>query len=510
MYGDVRTPAFIPDHAVDARGLATAAIQRAIDACAAARGGTVYIPPGDYLTGTLRLRDNVTLYLEAGATLRGSAQMADYELPHLIVAEEATDVGIAGPGRIDGQGDTFWEKLESVPDELEARKLFGGWAPMFAYRTKERPVALLLFRRCRNVRIEKVQIENSPNWTVHLLACRSAWVRGVRIRSPLHGYTSDGIDINACQDVMISDCDITVADDAVCLKNNNAQGLKRPCRNVTVTNCILKTTCNAFKIGTETQDDFENILFTNSVIDSAEEYGPICGVTLESVDGGAVRGIVVSNLVMHGVRAPLFLRLGNRGRGQEKRVPGRLEDIVIDNIVADGTSITPSITGLPGHAVRNVSLSNVRISTRGGGKAELARREIPEEAAAYPEASMFGLLPAYGLYCRHVEGLTLRNIAVQCEQADERPLLVCDDVAHLHAEALHAQREANGSPMARLTQVRHAFFRSLAPAPGTHTCLEVTGAETADIRLAGIWGGEVPSPVAAGEDVPQDAIRVEN
>lgn len=421
----------------DGKTMATAGIQSAIDACAAAGGGIAYLPPGNYLSGTLRLKSNVTLYLEAGAILTGSTRIEDYNPPHLIVAEEAVNVSIAGPGRIDGQGQAFWEKRDIVPEELERRKVFGGWAPMFAYRPKKCPDSLLLFKRCTNVRIEHVHIENSPSWTVHLLACDHAGVQGVRIHSPPYGYNSDGIDINACQDVMISQCDISVADDAICLKNNNAWGLKRPVRNIAVTNCILKTTCNAFKIGTESMDNFENIVFSNSVVAAAEEYGPICGVALESVDGGTTRGICVSNIVMHGARAPFFLRLGKRNQYQPDAPPGCLQDVIIDNIMAIGASVTPSITGLPGHDVRNVSISNIRINTRGGGKAELADREIPEEASAYPEATMFGLLPAYGLYCRHVDGLMLRNFAVECEQSDERPLLVCDDVKHLDADRIN-------------------------------------------------------------------------
>ena len=248
----------------DGKAKDTGAIQKAIDACFAARGGVVYLPPGDYLSGTIVLKSNVTLWLEAGATLWGSKQIADYNPRSLVFAREATNVGVAGPGTIDGNGEAYWVKQDTYLIfpylKLDYKERLG-WGDILHHWWKplNRPEPMLGFVDCKNVRIEDVSLRNAPGCTVRPMACDNVLVRGVTIWNPYHGPNTDGIDPTCCRDVLISDCNICTGDDAICLKSAAEYGIKRPSRNITVTNCIISTTCNAFKIGTGTQDDFENI-----------------------------------------------------------------------------------------------------------------------------------------------------------------------------------------------------------------------------------------------------------
>lgn len=475
--------------AADGKTLATPVIQKAIDACSAAGGGTVYFPAGTYLTGTIVLKDGVTLYLDAGAVLLGSPRMADYAPKNLVTAKDARNIGLAGPGAIDGQGPAFWVKRPEADVLKSSRRKFS-WVPTFAYdHPKPSPGHILHFENCTGVRVSDVTLRNSESWTFHLLACDDVAVRGVRIRNPLHGPNTDGIDMNACSNVTISDCDIYTADDAICLKNEVNRYADRPCRNITVTNCILTTACNAFKIGTGTRGDFQNIVFSNSVLKAGlpaeewakaaaatvdpEHYGnalaPLAGIAIETVDGGHVRGVAVSNIVMQGVRAPIFIRLGNRGgQGADKAakpVPGTLQDVVISNVIAYGASTASSVTGLPGHMVRNVTLQNIRVTTLGGGTKELAAKVLDEREKAYPESTMWGPMPMFGLFARHVEGLTLRDVRIVCERPDETPLFVADDVVRLRVSDLETDSNAKAPSLVRLVNCRDTVLRD-TPADG--------------------------------------------
>lgn len=411
----------------DGKTLTTAAMQKAIDACTASGGGRVYVPPGTYLIGTIVLRDNVELYLESGATLKGSDKVADYH-EFLIRADKAHNVSIAGRGTIDGSGQAFWEKRKDTVGEFERLRKIGAWVPAFETIPKPRPEMMIRFTQCENVSMTGVRLENSPGWAVHPLACDNVLIDGITIRNPYYGSNTDGIDVDACCDVRISNCDIRAGDDAIVLKNTNNGGLKRTEKNVVVTNCVLDTTCNAFKIGTETTADFENIVFSNSTVSARNEFGPISGISIEMVDGGHLSNVNVSNIAMSGARCPIFIRLGNRGRGQEKPTTGTLKNVSISQVTASHATFPCVIAGLPGHSIENVFLSGVSVTTSGGGSKEAIPAVVPEEPEKYPEPFMFGLLPAYGFYCRHVNDLTLDECFVRCEKEDTRELVTLDDV----------------------------------------------------------------------------------
>jgi polygalacturonase len=513
----------------DGKTLCTAAVQRAIDACGQAGGGTVYVPPGTFLTGTLFLRSNVTLYLEAGATLLGSARIEDYAPQHVLFAKGAQNIALAGPGTVDGQGHAFWEKLDALQEGAKRRLKFA-WVPPHRYRHPNNPpVNLIKLEGCTGVKIRDLTLRNSESWTLHLLGCDDVVIDGLRIRNPLHGPNTDGIDLQACQSVHISNCDIYTADDAIVLKNRSRDYL-RPCKNITVTNCILTTTCNGFKIGTESFSDFENIVFSNSVIKAGlpdeelareaattidpDHYGnalaPLSGVAVETVDGARLRGVSVNNVVMQDVRAPIFVRLAHRGinpvnRG-EKAQPGTLEDVSISNITAHRASCASSITGISGHLVRNVTVTNLRVTNIGGGTRDLAGRELPENESSYPEATAWGQMPCHGLFVRHVAGLLLRNLRFLTEKLDARPALICHDVADLRVDGLELDQEVAADWLIELRDVREAVFRNTIPPRGTRTWVRVAGAKSQGILLLPDALRDVQKPLQLGDGVPADAV----
>ena len=497
--------------------LDTAAINRAIDACHAAGGGVVYMPPGVYLSGTVVLKSNVTLYLEAGATLLGSKNIGDYSShggppekgdanqKHLIFARDAENVGLAGPGRIDGQGPAFW-----IPSGRRVPPPEESWRDVATYDWKplDRASPLLEFVACRHLRIEDVRIENASGWTLRPINCDTVTIRGISIRNPVIGPNTDGIDPTGCRNVFISDCLIDTGDDAICLKSENPYGGDvRVSRNVTITNCVLTCCCNGLKFGTATRGGFENVTFSNSVIFN-ERVDPkarvISGIAVEMVDGGWLEGVVVSNVRMQNVRTPIFIRRGIR-RARADGTPGTLRGVMIENVHATGSLLTSSITGLPGFDVEDVTLSNIRIDSEEGGAAEWVERAIPEQPASYPEARMFGRLPAYGLYCRHVTGLRLKGVEFRAAESEARPALVCDDVRSLDVDGLRASAVAGVQPVMKLVQTEGAFLRGCT-APQTSAFLAVHGGRSARIALAASDLTRARIPVSLHAGAPPAAV----
>lgn len=479
----------------DGKSLDSPSINRAISACAAAGGGVVYVPPGSYLSGTVVLQSNVTLYLEAGATILGSKNLADYspkEGPrlkgdanqkHLIFARDAQNVGLAGPGRIDGQGSAFW-----VPSGRTPPPPAESWRDVATYDWKplDRPSPLLEFYNCTNLRIEDVRIENASGWTLRPIQCENVFLRGLTIKNPVIGPNTDGIDLTCSRNVFISDCLIDTGDDAICLKSESPYGGEpRISKNITITNCVLTCCCNGLKFGTATRGGFENVTFSNSVIfndDVDLKARVISGIALEMVDGGWLEGVTISNIRMQRVRTPIFIRRGIR-HARADGTPGTLRGVMIENVHATGSILTSSVTGLPGFEAEDVTLSNIRIDSEEGGKAEWAKRVIPEVPEAYPEARMFGRLPAYGLYCRHVKGLRLRHLEFRAAPAEARPALVCDDVQDLHVEGFRATPAPPAEPLLKLVQTRQALLQACSAPPGTKTFLKLEGDKTDHVVL---------------------------
>lgn len=498
----------------------TTAIQAAIDGAFNAGGGTVRVGPGDYLTGGIALKSNVTLYLDSGATLRGSTNLADYapqpgpnphgdaNVHHLIFARDAVNVTLCGLGKIDGQGRAFWapNNRPQLPKDFWRESVSNTLKPA---DHNARPSPMLEFVNCKNLRIEGVTLANAAGWTMRPINCESVFIRGTRVRNPIDGPNTDGMDVTCCRNVFISDCDISTGDDALCIKSESPYGgAPGPTKNITITNCVLTGCCNGFKMGTATRGAFENITFSNSVIYNEEvplNHRIIAGIAVEMVDGGSVEGVVISNIRMQNTRTPIFVRLGNRsGNPPEGPKPGALRGVIINNIYATGAILTSSVTGLPDHDVEDVTLSDIRIETVEGGDLGWVTREIPELPTKYPEARMFGRLPSYGFYCRHTRGLKFQNVCVEARKPDMRPLLLCEDVKDLDVAGLTGTAPGSNEPLFLFRNVRRSFIHGCFAPTHIPKFLVAEGESSAGISLAANdLGGALTQTVAGA---PSSAI----
>ena len=488
----------------------TAAVQRAIDACAAAGGGTVLFSTGTYLCGSIHLRSNVTLRLEAGATIKGSRDLADYDAPEKLGFPNAADSETA-----------LFRRALIGGEDVEGIAIVGEGTidSNFSRRGGPKPIAL---KRCRRVRIEGVRILHAPNYAISMLGTDFVDIDGVTIQDSF----SDGIDPDSCRNVRIANCHIETPDDSIVLKTSFSLGEHRPCDNVTVTNCFLASARHCFKIGTETGSDFRRIAVSNCVMQSLPGRGPAAAaVALLTVDGANVEGVTVSNLTIAGVRAPIFLRLGNRGRDMTTPAPGSLRNVSIANVVAVGATLACGIAGLPGSPVEDVTLSNIRVTYTGSGPMRTASEAILEQVAAYPDSTMFGALPAYGLWCRHVTGLTLSNVQLVAQPGFWRfstqegrsvrwdtdpptpsqpaapgPAVVCDDVSRLRVDGLEASASNDGSPVVQLVDVRDALIRGSVAPDGVRTFIDIRGPRSSSVTLLGnaLRAAKVAATRAAG------------
>jgi hypothetical protein len=456
----------------------TAAIQAAIDAAEKQGGGEVHIPPGRYISGTIRLKNYVTLYLEAGATLAESPDNEDFdkyeELPFKSVSDEETtyfhyglvtadgvhNIGIVGQGTIDGN------------------------------RTHRNGPKTIALKSSQYITIQGITVQNSPNYSVSFWGCDYVNVIGVTV---LNSY-ADGIDPDASRYVRIANCYVESADDAICPKASPSMGYARPTEHLTVTNCVLRTNANNFKFGTESSGDFKDVAASNLVMLPREKsHPPDSGISLEAVDGAHIDGVVISNISMQGVRIPIFIRRGNRGRGLTHPTPGTLQNISISNVVATGAMETSDISGLPGYPVERVLLDGINITMQGGRK-EAKGLDVPEFPDKYPQAGMFGILPAFGFYTRHAEGLTMTNVQVRWDNVDARPAMVFDDVKALDLDGFRAGTMSGSQPMVWMNNVVDALVRGSRPVP-TETFLRLSGDQTSDIKLSGNDFTRVQQPV---------------
>ena len=485
--------------------LDTSAIQAAIDACTAGGGGTVYLPPGEYLSGTITLKDNVTLHVGPNARLLGSTSLADYpslERPKgtidyleylgycLINAYKARHIALTGEGCVDGQGMAFPYGVENY--NFEDRALAAN------QQSFNRPT-LLRFTDCQDVTISDLTLRQAASWCCNLEKCKELRIHGVHLFNRAN-QNNDGFDLTLCEDVTISDCHIDCGDDAIALKEG---GLR-----ITVTNCIISTRWSAIRIGPESLGVFRDIAVSNCVIH--DTYGS--AIKIQEVEGGIMENISFNNLVMEHVTGPISLRLGGylgwRKEREESLPIGVLRNIRFSNIratVADNAYPLPhevpafpgekksclNITGVEGYYIENVSFSGLQISFPGGGSQADTEREVPELRDRYPEYHMFGTLPAYGVYLRHVKGLTFEDVRLDSSTPDMRPALVGEDVEDL--ELSNFQAGGTGpAGLVCLREARQVYLHGCRPLNEVTLFLRVEGPgskgillQANDLRLAG-------------------------
>jgi polygalacturonase len=354
----------------------------------------------------------------------------------------------------------------------------------------------IALKRSRNVTLRDFSILNGGHFALLATGVDNLTIDNLKVDT-----NRDGFDIDSCRNVRISNVTVnSPSDDAIVLKSSFALGEARATENVTITNCLVsgydvgsvldgtfKRTQNArptatgvtgrIKFGTESNGGFRNITISNCVFDRSR------GLAIETVDGGVVEDVTVTNLTMRDVTsAPLFLRIGNRGRGPDGTPVGIMRRIHISNVVADNVEprFAWSIAGIPGHPVEDVTLSNIRVVYRGGGTSADAGRDAPEVEDAYPEPSMFGTLPVYGLFVRHARGVTLRDVTVSTMAPDARPALALQDVEGIsldHVQASHSGR----TPFAVLRDVRDLGLRNVTGVADAHTAARGAGHDSVSV-----------------------------
>ena len=386
---------------------ATAPVQKAIDACHARGGGTAYVPPGEYTTGTIILKDNVTLWLEAGAVFYLSQDEADFPRERAFVyAEGARNIAIRGRGRFDGQARYEWGPPEDEDTEILEEALIAARAGVDMRRWLRRGLQAMtfVFKQCRDVLIEDVTLVNSTLWNVRLWGCDGVVLRGVTIESDLErAANSDGVDIDGSRNVRISDCRIATADDAIVLKSGrwrwDGRGESFPTENVVVTNCILSSSSTAFMIGTESYADFRHIVFSNSVIRGSNK-----GFGINIQDGATVEDLLIANVTMDlgrrhwnwwGSAEPFSFLL--KRRTPDSRL-GAVRNVVVKDVVAHAQG-TARVLGHAERPLENVTLSGIQLF--------MTPEPTPDKRATH------------GLVVEGVDRLRIRDLEVRW--AEDRP-----------------------------------------------------------------------------------------
>ena len=482
----------------DGKTIDTPAINRAIEAAAAAGGGTVYFPAGNYLCYSIHLKSKVALYLEQGATIVAADPAADsaqsydaaesnkpweayqdYGHNHwhnsLIWGEGLNDVAICGPGLIWGKGLSRGEGAGPVAEH-----------PGVANKA-------IALKNCRNVLLRDFSILHGGHFGVLATGVDNFTIDNLKIDT-----NRDGIDIDCCRNVRVSNCSVNSPwDDGICLKSSYALGYARATEMVTITNCLLAGSyeegtlldgtfkkfgdrpdvwrTGRIKFGTESNGGFKNITVSNCVFEGCH------GLAIESVDGAVIEDVTVTNITMRDVYdAPIFIRLAARMRGPAGVPVGQIRRVILSGIscmqAESSARIGCILAGVQGHNIEDVKISDMFIVHSGGGTKNEAERTLPEKEKDYPEPDMFGATPAHGLFIRHVKGLEVHAIKIEHAEADARAAFVVEDAENLEFGRIKAATDA-GAPTFVLRNVKNFSLYRSRPVPDT----EISVAERKEI-----------------------------
>ena len=501
----------------DGKTLDTAALQSAIDACNRDQGGTVLVPAGVFVIGTVEMKSNVTLRIAAQGKLLGSADGKQYRAASaiplggdatlrdgnvgLIYAVEAENVTIEGPGTIDGQGAQFRRPARGAP-------------PPSGRGGDDRPYHLL-FYRCKNIRIRDLFLFDSAYHSVRVIESNFVWCNGLHIYNRVNG-NNDGFHFISSQYVHVSNCDVQSQDDACALFGS--------CKFVTVTNSTFSTRWAVFRFG---GGNPQNITISNCVI--YETYG--CPIKMQFGPESQAQNILFSNLVMQDVTGPISIDLNNRpphdgGPNPDESVgKGLVRNIMFNGIRARVLATGRQFPDLPFHQgyrpgetrqcivlncvqdsfLENVVLSDIHVTYDGGGTSEEAQREIPKIAGEYFE---IGTPPAYGLYARKVRGLALNNVRFEVEQPDLRPAIVLDHVSDVAVNGLGVQANPQATSVLRFVETQDALItgaRVLSPAAAF---LQAEGASCEGIIVDGGDLSKAAAPVRIKSGATHNAVHV--
>ena len=418
----------------------TIAIQRAIDE-AAKVGGTVMLERGVFLSGTVHLKSGVTLCIQEGATLLGSAEHADYEKNRwlaLIEARDAHDIALTGGGIVDGQGEHL---AADVVRLMKAGKLQD--APDSRRPSEQNRPQVIELVDCARVTVRDITVKNSACWVQTYINCEDLTLDHVTVRSTAY-WNNDGLDIMDCRRVSVTHCDIDSADDGICLKSGDS---KRVCENVRIEDCTVRSSASALKFGTSSHGGFKHITVRGLRIHDTYRSA----IAIQSVDGAAIEDIDIADVQAKNTGNAFFIRLGHRNQDGP---PGTIRNVRIRDVSVEIPATAPdagypfagppvrsphnvfpsAIVGLPGHPITDITLENIFITTAGGARRDVAEVPleklslVPEHADRYPEFSMFGELPAWGVYVRHAKNIVFEKVDLRAVAADFRPAMVFDDV----------------------------------------------------------------------------------
>jgi len=482
----------------DGNTLNTTAVQKAIDTCTTDRGGTVVVPAGDFVIGTIELKSNVSLRIAAKGRLLGSAKIEHYKAGNgippgngnivMISAANAENISLEGPGTIDGNGAKFFTGHGDMtgPGQNSAEGYY------------QRP-HLLIFHRCRNLVIRDVFLTASAYHCARILECQRVNIDAVRIHNRVN-LNNDGFHIDSCRYVHMINCDVTCQDDACALFGSN--------EFVTVTNCTFSTRWSVFRFG---GGEAENITVSNCVI--YDTYG--CPIKARIGARSRLENISFSNLVLRNVTGPITLGLDSTRRNPDPNAPPPARGVVRNikfngirsTVVAEGkqhedlpwpqkfrpgeTRQCIVLNGVGEGFLENISFQDVHVTYEGGGTSEEAAREIPKLAGEYFE---IGTPPAYGMYVRNVRGLSLNNVRFDVTTPDLRPALVFDNVSDVAIHALSATANSRAESLLRFTKARDVLLSAARVLTETLVFLKLIGPDNEDITID---GGDISKAVKA-------------
>ncbi len=462
----------------DGQTLDTAPIQAAIDACHAAGGGTVVLTAGRYLSGALSLRSEITLFLDAGATLLGSENPADYPVVHsrwegaeqpthapLIGGRGLTRVTIAGRGTIDGRGAVWWERMRGRTLAWPRPRLVG-------------------LSDCRNVQIRDITAVNSPSWTINPVRCEDVTIDGLTIHNPADSPNTDGINPDSCRNVHISNCSISVGDDCITIKSGTEAeqpGLLAPCCNITITNCTMANGHGGVVIGSEMSGDVRNVVISNCVF-----VGTDRGIRLKSRRGrgGVVEDVRVSNVIMTDVLCPLTMNLyyacgawgdplvADKTPHPVSAATPQFRRITLSQISARGARVAAAfLYGLAEMPLEDITLSDVSIAL-----AETA------EAGYADMADGLELMERAGLFVRNARRLRLHGVQISGQVG---PALRIEDSADVEISACGTPTPSEAAPTLLLRNVDGAFVHGCQAHSGTDVFVQLEGPATRAVVLEG-------------------------
>jgi polygalacturonase len=488
----------------------TDAIRVAINTAAEKGGGTIYFPAGEYLTGPIHLKSNITIFVDTGATIKFSQDFDDY-LPMVLSRWEGTtgmnfsplfygyqieNITIQGRGTLNGQGQVWWDfygKLREENKKYGKVKTQSKWQKMHRELNQEtvfpdtwmwdnnnflRP-PFIQFYDCKNIQIKDVTIINSPFWTINPELCDNVTITGVTIQNPSDSYNTDGINPSSCRNVHISNCHISVGDDCITLKSGrdeDGRRTARPAENITISNCTMLNGHGGVVIGSEMSGDVRKVTISNCVFDGTDR-----GIRIKSMRGrgGVVEEIRVSNIVMKNIQLEAIkFNMFYQETPEEPvsvRTP-RFRNIHISGVTATQTKQAGLLLGLDEMPIDNVTFDNINIDAEDG----------------------FAI--------KNVKNITFHNVMVNTTRG---PVLIGENVDNLEVEAIRTLSPHPDVPVVYLKDVQNAFIHDANPVPGTNQYLGVSGPLTRDIVVSGNNFRHVKIAVDKDSSVPENAVILE-